>query len=132
MDRIAPTPSEEFSPKDLERLRDWLPAGEGVGVVSMHDPREGAWYAVVLEFNIAGTGSTEREALQEMFDLLTVYLLSFVNDGRDYEDAIRRVPLPRRAHYLARVGMTKALNRLFRHRDGTSKWEIPLSAPHFA
>ena len=85
------------TPKSAERrpfseadFREWLPKGHTM--VAITEDR-GRSYALFVEFNIAGTGATEEEALADASQLLTAYLQYSFMEGRSFAAARKPVPV---------------------------------------
>jgi len=57
-------------------------------------PEDDHWVALAAEFNVAGMGRTEQNAIDNLSDNLKAYLASFREEGASFTDARR--PIPRR------------------------------------
>lgn len=73
----------------------------------------GGWTALAMPFDIAGTGSTVRDALADMLALVEDYLSVGFAEGADFQDLIR--PAPRR--YRLTMAAAAALHVLMAGRD---------------
>src|SRR5687768_8960035 len=85
---------------------EWLPTTL-IHVVSSR--QRGQWYALAVDFDIAGTAPTEDEAKRNMGALVYTYLRACHEAGKSYEESQRPVPRPLLEHALA------ALGRALRH-----------------
>ena len=65
--------------------------------------RESSWFAICVEFDIAGTGPTEASALREMDELVCDYLNNSLAEGLPYDAVQRRLPLSDRLRLHAAV-----------------------------
>lgn len=68
------------------------------------------WFALLLEFDITGAGTTRADAVRQSFELLTPYLQAHFEDGSTFDDALR--PIPRRLRL--QIGFESALARTLR------------------
>jgi hypothetical protein len=75
-----------------DAFRAWLPANGKTFVGIKRDGDQ--WYAVFLEFNIAGTGASQREAVKDATRLLATHLVYSFTTGKTFEESRR--PVPRR------------------------------------
>jgi hypothetical protein len=66
---------------DVLRLDTWI---------VQQAPNE--WYAIVEDFNVAGTGRTANAALAETMELTADYVNACVRDGMSYLEALRPLP----------------------------------------
>ncbi len=100
-------PEHQAIPRELE-FPAWLDEDFGGHVVLKRE--HGQWYALLLEFDITGCGSTRAAAVQDSFALLGTYLHDYFEEGASFADAIR--PVPRRLR--ARLAVESILGRPLR------------------
>jgi hypothetical protein len=99
----------ERRPFSEEEFRAWLPSSGHTNVVIMHGD-DNCWSALFVEFNIAGLGRSEEEALHDARKLFWGYLQYCFMDGRSFEES--RKPIPRRSRARYRVeGQISRLKR---------------------
>jgi len=80
------------SDDQVARFQAWLPDDFEITVAVKREHDQ--WYALLMEFDIAGCAGTRAEAVRQVFELLTAYLHGYFAEGAAFEDAIR--PIPRR------------------------------------
>lgn len=79
--------------------------------------KHGRWYAVAEDFDIAGMGENEIDAIRNLVRLVDAYLRSCQRAGFSYAEALR--PTPRRVRIGYRVAA--ALRRVF---PGRAPWPV--------
>jgi hypothetical protein len=78
---------------DVRTFEHWLEDGGADRVFTLALRRErGRWYAVLLDFDVTGTGASPHDAVEDTFGLLGAYLHAHFEDGAAFEDALRPVP----------------------------------------
>lgn len=85
--RNCPAPSIDQISSD--EFLSWLEENSTTALVSEKHDR---YYAYCFEFGIAGSGETEREAVEDAANLLVRYLVTNFSEGRSYRDAKKRPP----------------------------------------
>jgi len=88
------------------------------------------WYATLIDFNITGVGTTPRDAISEVANLMFDYLRAYFEEGSSFEDALRPVPLPTRLHWRAEALVGYCVRRISRNGlfGGESTYTLPPGA----
>lgn len=90
----------ERRPFSEDDFRAWLPSSGHTNVVLMRS--EDRWSALFVEFNIAGLGGSEEEALEDARNLFWGYLQYCFMEGRSFQESRRPIPWRKRVKY--RIG----------------------------
>lgn len=86
----SPIAQGQTGERSASEFTDWLP-GEieiRIGLEKQHD----RWYALMLDYNIAGMGHTQREAVADAARLLVRHLALACDQGLTFPEAARPVP----------------------------------------
>jgi hypothetical protein len=71
----------------------------------------GQWFALLMDFDITGTGSGPGDAVRDSFGLLGAYLEDYYEEGAVFADALR--PIPKRLR--ARIRFESTIAHAIRH-----------------
>ena len=85
---------------------EWIPGWQALHFAGQK--RDGRWFVIIEEFDIAGVGDTIEDARAEALALLNAYLQAHRDDGTRFEETLR--PIPRRMKIEIRLGT--ALHRV--------------------
>jgi hypothetical protein len=101
----------EAASAEVEPFVRWLNDVDDFAVDIAVKKEHGDWFALVLQFDITGTGATRHEAITEVLHLLFAYLRAYFDDGAEFAAALRPVPRSLRL----RIEAETAVARLGRH-----------------
>lgn len=101
-------PARQSSASREQEFSAWLDEDFSMRVAVKYE--HGQWYALLLEFDITGCGTTRGAAVQDSFELLGSYLQAYFEDGASFTDAIRPVPWRLRA----RIAIESVIGRPIR------------------
>lgn len=90
----------------LAAVEEWLPGDFDFRVATKCE--EGDWFALALDFDVTGKGSTRAAAIRQMGELLAIYLAAYFADGASFESTVRPVP----ASLRFRIQVESALGHL--------------------
>ncbi len=83
---------------EVKAFADWLDPG----VVQLATQRRhGQWYAIVLDYNIASNGESERAAIEDALQLMLQYWWASFKAGSTFEEVRCPAPLRLRAEVQA-------------------------------
>lgn len=99
------------------RVEAWMPDDFDVRVATKREGSE--WFALAVDFDVTGKGSTRAAAVRQMSELLGLYLAAYLVEGSSFSDALRPVPMSMRL----RIQAEDTISRLIRRFDGG----LPLS-----
>lgn len=91
------TPNEAQRTFSVDDFRAWLPSSGHTGVIVTRNYDR--WSALYVEFNIAGAGNSQVEALEDARKLFWAYLTYCFLDGRSFEASYKPIPRRLRAWY---------------------------------
>lgn len=92
-------------------FKEWMDAEEfELGVAIRHE--HGRWFALLIQFDITGTGGTRQEAISEAFALLFAYLRAHFDDGASFSSAVRPIPFGLRVRIEAEAFVASILRRI--------------------
>jgi hypothetical protein len=94
-------------------IEAWIPDDFEFRVATKHE--HGEWFALAVDFDVTGKGSTRGAALRQMCELLGLYLAAYLMDEVPFHDALRPVP----ARLRLRIQTEDALSRVTRHIYGS-------------
>jgi len=104
------TVDTETRDKELEaRIVAWVPDDFDLRVATKRE--NGEWFALAVDFDITGKGTTRATAVRQMADLLSLYLAAYVMENADFSATLRPIPVRLRL----RIQAEDALWRLTRH-----------------
>ncbi len=98
-------------------FEEWLQDGP-LDIAVAWKYEHGDWFCLIEQFDIIGTGPSERDAFRDALGLLGAYLFSFFKDGRPISDALRPIPLRLRAEIWRDVIAGGLLQRVRRKPAG--------------
>jgi hypothetical protein len=91
-------PTQEVDEREA-RLEAWLPDDFEFGLALKREADR--WFALVMEFDITGSGDSRAAAVADAFGLLGAYLEAYFDDGADFSQTLR--PIPTRLRFRIRV-----------------------------
>lgn len=105
----AQLPSSASNDDAIEPFVEWL---DGYLELRIATKREnGRWFALVEEFDIAGMGETERQAMSQVFDLLGAYLWAHFTDGKAFSETKRPIPVSLKLQIRVETRIHRLLHR---------------------
>lgn len=107
-------PGDRLEPKErAAAFREWLPQEVELRIAVKREAAQ--WFALQMDFDITGTGTTRAEAVRESFELLMAYLYAHYEEGAQFSDAVRPVPAQVRARIVVESAVGRVLRRVAVH-----------------
>lgn len=98
----------------------WV-AARPLSVVWKHE--HGDWFCLFEQFDITGTGDSERDAYRDALGLLVAYLSTYFHEGQPLRAALRPIPLRLKLEIRRDVIVGSVLRRVL-HRPGDHESKV--------
>lgn len=100
-----------LSEEELEAsIEAWIPDDFDLRVATKRE--NGEWFALAVDFDVTGKGSTRQAAVRQMGDLIGLYLAAYFVDHEAFASAIRPVPLQMRFRIQAEDFVSRLVRRI--------------------
>jgi hypothetical protein len=117
---------EADSSAHLAAMVDWID-DDFTGHIAVR--REGDhWFALLMDFDITGTGATRADAVTQSVELLCAYLLAYFEEGHAFKDAVRPIPAGLRLRIVVESALARRLRSVLPRLTGPSEdtYALPL------
>lgn len=84
------------------------------------------WTAIVIDFDVVGTGETPRDAISDAMRCTDEYLEMCLDEGFEFEDTFREAPKEYERRY--QEAFEASLNRMIEHSSKQEAFRQPILA----
>jgi hypothetical protein len=111
---VPEVPGDRLEPQEqTAAFQAWLPQEVELHIAVKRESDR--WFALQMEFDITGMGTTRAEAIQDSFALLIAYLHDYYEEDAQFSDTVRPVPTRLRARIIVESAIGRILRRIALH-----------------